>query len=176
MATTSCQSITSGRARGCRDSVGGVIDFYIGTKPTSSVWATDDEAGTITGITGFSAYTFSPNKNSGEWSETIESNLENGTVGYNQTCTMSFNKNEAALRTKVQILAQDNVCIIVRERSGKYFLLGKSEGMELSAGNGGSGRALTDLQGYTLTFSAMEKEPAFEVSATLITNSVVMDI
>lgn len=160
-------TITSGVARGCRNSSGGVIEFAIGSYPTESSWYTLDADNVITGFTttAVTTYHYIPNKNSANWSENIQVSLENGTVGFEQTAVMSFNRGDSALRNEVHLLAQNNVIIIAKERSGRYFLLGATEGCELSEGTGGSGTALTDLNGYTITLTAMENAPAYEVSA-----------
>ena len=163
-------TISSGIARGCRNSSGGIIELYIGSYPTEANWYTVDPDNIITGFTtsAVTLYHYVPNKNSASWSENIQVSLENGTVGYEQSAIMAFGRGDSKLRNQVSLLAQNNVSIIAKERSGRYFLLGATEGCELSEGTGGSGTALTDLNGYNLTFMAMENAPAFEVSSAAI--------
>ena len=161
-------TITTGRARGCRNSAGGVLDFVIGNHPGVADYFDVDSDNVITGITSFTGYTFVPTKNSSNWGEEIQVSLENGSVGYNQTAVMAFTRSDSALRNQVLLLAQTNTIIIVRERSGRYFLIGANEGAELSAGSGGSGTALTDLNGYNLTFMAAENAPAYEVDSSIV--------
>ena len=161
-------TITTGRARGCRNSSGGVLEFVIGNHPGVADYFDVDEDNVITGITSFTGYTFVPTKNSSSWTEEIQVSLENGSVGFSQSATMTFTRSDSALRNQVLLLAQANVLVIARERSGRYFLLGATEGCEISAGNGGSGTNLTDLNGQNLVFTAMENAPAYEVSASII--------
>lgn len=162
-------NIVSGQARGCRNSSGGVIGFIIGTHPQNTTWFTaTTDTQVITGMTGVSGFTYIPNKNSANWSEKISSSVENGSVGYEQTAAMSFTRSDSNLRNKVLLLSQNSTFVIAKERSGRNFLLGATDGCELSDGTGGSGTALTDLNGYGLTFTGMETAPAYEVSAAAL--------
>jgi hypothetical protein len=173
----SCSLLTSGWAKGCKDNAGGLkrvliantIDVVSFTEGTTGSLATP--TGEITAITmdaGAVFYEFVPNKMSSNWVENIQSNAQNGTIGYEQVLTMIFAKNEAAARNRVSLLGQSEVYIIVEDYNGKYFLLGEFNGCELTGGSSSSGTALSDLNGWTLTFTAMEPDPAKEVNADII--------
>ncbi len=168
----------AGISRACRDNAGGVRKFYIATVADfNDVSFDEDGAGTITGFTGtesLSAYTYSTNKNSSNFVENYQSSVENGTVGYEQVATLVFSKMEAAKRNQVLLLAQSDIIIIAEDRNGKYWLLGETEGVTLSGGNSQSGVALSDLNGYNLTFTGMEPSPAQEVSVTAL-ESILQD-
>lgn len=162
-------TITSGIAQGCRDNAGGVRNFIIGSVNLSTATVTaSGGTGTITSITNFSGYTFYPNKNSSDVVETYQVSLENGTVGYEQVINMSFAKMQAATRNQVLLLAQSDVWIIVEDRNGKFWLYGETEGCSLSGGNAGTGKVLTDKNGYLLTFTGLEGAPAQEVTAAAV--------
>ena len=47
-----------------------------------------------------------------------------------------------------------------------FFLLGQTRGLSLSGGQGQTGTAFGDLNGYTLTFTGQEPEPASELSGS----------
>lgn len=173
--------MTSGIAKGCKDSRGGiklvllanvseVTSFTEGVIGTSSV-----PSGEITGITMSGAsnyfYEYVPTKGSSNWVETIQSSIANGSAGFEQVLTMTFAKNEAAKRNQVALLAQGEVYGIVQDYNGKFFLLGQFNGMELSGGNGQTGTALTDLNGWILNFSANEPDPAREVASAAIVDN-----
>lgn len=166
--------ITSGIAQGCRNNAGGVKKFYIGSvNLTTATTVSSGGTGTITSFTSFSAYTFYPNKNSSDFVENYQVSIENGTVGYEQVVNMSFSKLQAATRNQVLLLAQGDLWIIVEDRNGKFWLLGEEEGMTLSGGNAGSGKVLTDKNGYLLTFTGMEGLPAQEVTAAAVSSVVL---
>jgi len=172
--------LTSGWAKGCKDNAGGLKRILLANKGdvvsfTEGVMAgsppSTDPSGEIITITMAalaSWYEFVPNKMSSNWVENIQANTQNGTIGYEQVLTMIFAKNEAAKRNQVALLGQGEVYAIVEDYNGKYFLLGEFNGVELTGGSSASGTALSDLNGWTLTLSAMEPEPAKEVTSTAI--------
>jgi len=166
--------LTGGIARGCRDSVGGIVEVYLGNYPTgytAQEWY-NSTGGTIDGISGLSCYTFVPNKNSSNWVENVNSSLENSTIGYEQVLTLVFAKNQAATRNTIKLLGQANVVAIIRDRQEKFWMLGAQDGLELNGGNSQSGTALNDLNGWTITLTGMEPQPAEEVASALISTIV----
>jgi len=170
-------TITSGIARGCRDNAGGVYQFYISNYPAGVTGLTDyvtlDSAEIITAFddtthTDIAFYEYIPNKNSSNVVENVQSSLENGTVGWEQVITMVFGKMDAAKRNQIKLMAAGNLLIIVKDKNGKYFMYGGEDACVLSGGNTGTGTALTDLNGYNLTFSAMEGHPGYEVEESAL--------
>ena len=171
--------LTSGIAKGCRDNSGGIKRVLIANKskvssiaPAQGAVGTPEDTGVITSITMASAsdyfYEFVPNKMSSNWVENIQSNLQNGTIGYEQVLTLMFAKNEAAKRNQIKLLGQAEVVVMVEDYNNKYWMLGEINGMELSGGNSGSGTALTDMNGWNITLTGMEHEPAREVDSTIV--------
>ncbi len=163
-------NLTSGIAKGCRDNAGGIVEAYIGNFPTGYTgnnWYEETD-GEVSAISGLSMYVFEPNKNSSNWVENIQSSLENGTIGYEQVITLVFAKNDAAKRNQIKLLGQANTVIIVRDKNEKYWMLGAQNGMELNGGNSASGTVLNDLNGWNITLSSGEPQPAFEVEASII--------
>jgi len=171
-------TITSGIARGCRDNAGGVYQFYISNYPAGvtglSDFATLDTDEIITAFDDtshpdISFFEYIPNKNSSNVVENVQTSLENGTVGFEQVVTMVFGKMEAAKRNQIKLMAAGNLLIIVKDKNGKYWLYGGNDACVLSGGNTGTGTGLTDLNGYNLTFTAMENSPAYEVDEAALT-------
>lgn len=169
--------LTSGWAKGCKDNAGGLKRILLANKgdvtsftegTTGSPAVPSGEIITITMAALASWYEFVPNKMSSNWVENIQANTQNGTIGYEQVLTMIFAKNEATKRNQVALLGQGEVYAIVEDYNGKYFLLGEFNGVELTGGSSASGTALSDLNGWTLTLSAMEPEPAKEVTADAV--------
>jgi len=173
-------TITEGIARGCRDNAGGVYQFYIASYPAGlSVSKTSPSGETYEEIVDIDTdssptifYEFIPNKNSSEFTETYQVSLENGTVGYEQKATMVFSKMEADKANQIKMLATGDVLVIIKDKNGRYFLMGENEGAQLSGGNAGTGKALTDLNGYSLELTAMEGSHADEIAGTSIVTSV----
>jgi hypothetical protein len=163
-------NLTSGISKGCRDNAGGIVEVLLGNFPsgyTGNEWY-NVTGGTVDSISGVSLYAFVPNKNSSSWSEEIQSTIENGSIGYAVSVNMVFAKNDADKRNAIKVLGEANLIAIVRDKNEKYWLLGPQSGLELSAGTGQSGVMLNDLNGWNITISGTEPQPAYEVSASII--------
>ena len=165
--------ITSGFTLGCRDNTGGIANLYILSGSITSV--TDASEGLISGITGSGEFfKFELFRQTSDFSEAITSTPENGTVFYEQTLNAVFFKLQSSTRNQVKVLAQNpNLKVIVETNNGtvdgvgRYWLLGEDRGMQLLSGTGATGTAFGDLNGYSLTFTGQEPNPASEVSGSL---------
>jgi len=156
-------------AQECRDATGGVIEFYIANKASvSAVTETNSYVSAITMSAGTTFYTYKTNKNAGSWSQPVMGSPNAGTIGYEHTASLVFSKNEAADINNIKLLARAQVVVIVRERSGRYYLLGQNEGLELSEGSFESGAVLEDPNGWTLVLKGAEANPAPEIDSTII--------
>ncbi len=165
--------ISAGMTRGCRTNAGGLVTLYISNAPTGitsvSDWATIDATTEI--VTSFSSvtwYEYTPNKTSSDFTETYQVSLENGTVGYEQKINAIFGKMSNEKRLQIKALTAGNFVMIAKDRNGKFWLLGADDSINVSAGSAGTGKALTDLNGYTLEFTATEGTPSYEVDESAI--------
>ena len=164
--------VTAGFTLGCRDNTGGIRNLYILSGSISSV---SGSTGYITSISGSGVfYKYELFRQTSDYSEAITSTPENGTVFYEQTANAVFFKLKSATRNQVSVLAKNpNLKVIVETNNGstdgigKFFLLGQENGVQLLSGTGQTGTAFGDLNGYNLTFTGQEPEPASEVSASL---------
>ncbi len=165
--------ITSGFTLDCNDSNGGIEKIFIANGPVESI---TEAAGTISAITvGGSALTpsdffaFEVPRQTSSFTETINVSNENGTVFYDQALTMILNKMEAAKRDQILLLSQNNEMVVVfKDNNSKYFSVGIQRGAYMTAGTSVSGVAYGDRNGYELTFSGMEEQPAFEVTGSIV--------
>jgi hypothetical protein len=164
--------LTSGIAKGCKDSIGGLITTYIANKKEVTGVTPDyltDTTGLITGCTLSAAtyfYEFEIPKVSSSYTDVPTAN--NYGCYFEQTLTIVIPKNAAAVRNKVQQLASGEYVVIVKDFNGKYFMLGEVNGVELNGGSGGSGTAAADLNGYTLTINGQSPIPVREVESSII--------
>jgi hypothetical protein len=60
--------------------------------------------------------------------------------------------------------------IIVLDNNGTYWLMGATNGVRLVSGDNGTGTALGDRNGYSLSFQAQESDPMPIVTATIPTS------
>jgi len=164
--------ITSGFTLGCRDNTGGIKNIYILSGSVDTV--TDISTGLIGSLTGSgSFYKFELFRQTSDFSEAITSTPENGTVFYEQTVNAVFFKLQSATRNQVRVLAKNpNLKVVVETNNGsedtvgKFFYLGEQNGLQLLNGTGQTGTAFGDLNGYNLTFTGQEPEPASEISGS----------
>ena len=164
--------LTLGRKEPCKDVVGGIKNVYFTDfGDFGTVTLTDDE---ITDMSGtFTAFKYEVKGNS-SLEQTVNASRENGTVFYEQTVNAVFFKLQSSTRNQVKVLAQNpDLKMIVETNNGsvdgvgRYWLLGEDRGMQLLSGTGATGTAFGDLNGYTLTFTGQEPNPASEISGSL---------
>jgi len=72
---------------------------------------------------------------------------------------------------ELKLLAAGRPHVFIVDQNDNVFLMGKENGADVTAGTVSTGNALGDFNGYNLTFTAMEKDPAnfVEVDATSAT-------
>lgn len=162
--------ITSGFTLGCRDNSGGIKNLYILSGSVDTI--VGDTSGLITSMSGSGIfYKFELFRQTSDYTETITSTPENGTIFYEQSVNAIFFKLQTATRNQMRVLAQNpNLKVIVQtnntDDTSTYAYLGQRNGLQLTGGTGATGTAFGDLNGYTLTFVGQEPEPASFVSAS----------
>ena len=162
--------ITSGFTLGCRDNVGSIKQIYILSGSVSSV--SDASEGLINAITGSgNFYTFELFRETSDYAENVTVAPENGTVVYEQTVNAVFFKMQTSTRNQIKVLAQNpDIKMIVEtnntDNTSKYVYVGEEYGVQLLTSAGGTGTLFGDRNGYTLTFTGREPNPAAFVSAS----------
>ena len=162
--------ITSGFTLGCRDNVGSIKNLYILSGSVTSV--SDASEGLINGITGSGVfYQFELFRETSDYSENVTVAPENGTVVYDQTVNAVFFKMQTSTRNQIKVLAQNPTIRMIVEtnnesNTSKYVYVGEDYGVQLLTSAGGTGTLFGDRNGYTLTFTGREPNPASFVSAS----------
>lgn len=164
-------AIVAGYALDCKDTVGGIKNLYI-TEQGNITAITENASGYVTAITKtggkkYFTYALEP-RGANSTTNNIQSDPKIGTVAYEQTISATFLKMNYETQFKLQQIIKNRTSIIVEMKSGQYFLFGSSFGMECTGGTGTSGAGLNEFNGYSLTFSGMEKVFAQEVDPTII--------
>lgn len=154
-------ALTQGYSLDCRDSLGGILEVFFIEK--GNVSAITEASGSVSAITkvvgkGFKKYELVPGTAS--LTETINANVQNGTVFYAQELTIVLNKLQTSTRNEILLLAQNTLLAVVKDNNDQTYLLGKVYGCNITGGNAATGTAQGDRSGYTLTFSASEKSLA----------------
>ncbi len=176
MSFSSCFT-SSNICKGCRDAVGGVKSVYvIAGCVTGTTENGDQEILTVGALSG-SVYQFQVEKNTSNFTETIQASLENGTVVYNQIVNLVFLKLQQSTRNQIKLLAQNtNLKVFVETNEGDIFYLGEDFGLALQTGTAETGTAFADRYGYTIVLEGFEKEPAKKLAGSLASTLVGLSL
>ena len=162
-------ALTQGYTLDCKDSIGGIkAVWFIAAGDVSAVTEVSGVVTAITKAAGKVFYKYQLVKNSSSLTENINANIQNGTIFYAQELAIMLNKMQANTRNEILLLAKNNLLAVVEDANGKYWLLGKQNGLDITAGSSATGTAQADKNGYALTFSGGEKELAPEVTSGII--------
>lgn len=167
-------ALTSSYTLDCRDSVGGIIEVYfIEAGNVSSVTEASGVVTAITKATGKVFRKYEQEIGNAFFVENLNSNVQNGTIYYQQELTIVCNRLQAATRNELLLLAKNRLMAVAKDANGSYWLLGKTRFLTSSAGSAATGTASGDRNGYTFTFTAMEPNLSPNVdsatAATLLT-------
>ena len=161
--------LTSGITLDCMDSLGGVKTAWVlgGTISSYTIDGTDE----ITGLTGTGTfYKFELPKDTANYVETDTVAPANGTVFYAQALTMQFHKRETAKRNQIKLLAKNrDLKVVFEDNNGKYWFVGLTRGAQMTAGTSNTGTNPGDANNYSITLTADEPAPAYELSGALST-------
>tara|TARA_R110000803_G_scaffold115919_1_gene184538 strand:+ start:747 stop:1310 length:564 start_codon:yes stop_codon:yes gene_type:complete len=164
--------IDLGRLEPCKDSVGGINAVYFinyGDFGAITYNATDEDV--IDSIAGTpSAYKFDVRGNS-SYVENIQSSRENGTTAFEQVLELTLKKITKEDHKTVKLLAFGRPNILVEDNNGNVFTVGLLNGTNVTGGTIVSGTAMADLNGYTLSFTGMERTPANFLNKTVATET-----
>ena len=161
-------ALSSGYALDCKDSSGGIVEVYFIEK--GNVTAINEASGVVTGLTkatGKRFWKYELPKETGALTETLTGNVQNGTVFYASELKVVVNKLSVAARNEIKLLAQNTLIAVAKDNNGKYWMVGKSNGIDLTTGTLGTGTAFGDRSGFDLTFAGSEPEPMVEVNSSI---------
>lgn len=170
--------LANGRALECRESIGGIRNIYFVNHNDMGAYTIDadgelDDLGAVS-----SAYKYELNPQGSDFDEAITVSEENGTVFYEQTINLMLpNLSKDALKN-LKILAQGRFQIFVEDNNineatgfGDVYLAGAYNGLTVTGGNIGRGKAYGDMSGYTLALVGREQRAAL----SLVPSTVVAD-
>lgn len=161
--------LTTGRALGCKKSVGGLKAIYFADYGT--LGAVTETAGEITAIAGTPDFFKYDIKGNSSLETTINSSRENGTTFYTQTLNLTLPVLDKATQEEIKLLSSSRPHVAIEDYNGNFFLVGLEHGAEVTGGTIVSGAAMGDLSGFTLTLEGQEVAPAPFVTSTVITDN-----
>jgi hypothetical protein len=174
----SCSNILFGyNSAGSCKIIGGVSTVYltnsenvvaVGTTGPSPV--TQINSFTM-GSTGDFFYAFKQIQETSSLTMTPTSNVQNFSLFYDCVLTLVFTDYTADLRYIVKTLSENNLVAVVELRSGELIYVGQELGLDLNGGEGGSGVAAGDRNGFSLTFRSVESAPPLTLDPTFAASS-----
>jgi hypothetical protein len=166
--------ISQGVTLGCSDGIGGIKTIYVlgatgATVPDVTSVSVTGTTGPITGITGAGTwFQFELKRNTSSLSQNVNKAFEAGTIFFEQVLTAVLYKYDQDKRNQLKVLGQnDQLQIVAIDQNDVQYYLGQVNGMYLSGGSAATGTALGDRNGFELTFTGQEQEPARVISGTL---------
>ncbi len=153
--------LTTGFTLGCLEGIGGVKEILIANYDDFESGITYDVAtGKIDGLPTATIYRYVPFRNSGSYVETVQKNLETGTLFFSQEVGWTFGKLAQDMRNEFLNVAKAKMVVFVRTNDDQILMVGIGEGAQLTAGTVQSGQQKADLMGYQVTLIAEELSPA----------------
>lgn len=167
-----CNTVTlNGINAKCDTSAGGIKRVMIIQKDDVTNISVDDTTGVVDTITLASGKFFVQwlfRKNTGSYTTSLSSDPAIGTQAVTTDLNLQFTKAEATKRLEIQSAINAAAVVIIEDMYGQYILLGKDNEVTVTAVNQQSGTAITDLNGYTLTFQDVSLELPHFVDASII--------
>lgn len=157
-----CNTVTLNGINGrCDTSAGGIKRVLIAQKDDVTNISVDTSTGvidTITMATGKYFVQWLFRKNTGNYTTALTSDPAIGTQAVTTDLNLQFTKAEATKRLEIQSAINAAAVVIIEDMYGQYILLGKDNEVSVTSVNQQSGTAVTDLNGYTLTFQDVSLE------------------
>lgn len=165
--------LNSGITKACRDAAPGLTTVYVTEFSNYTQGTITSASGIITNVASFlnsgkKFWTYELEMGVGSEVENINPDAKTGTLSIVPNLNFYIPKKQAAIAQQVMLLAQQDLLFIVKDRNGKYRLLGEEFGMRMVASTAPSGVAGNEQSGYVLAFSGEERKLANEVPSTLI--------
>jgi hypothetical protein len=161
-------ALTQAYSAACSKGIGGAEEAYI--IELENIKSTTVALGVVTALEKVTAkrfWKYQQLKETSYGKDTFTGNEANGSFFSTQEVGLVINRMHTAVRNEIVLLAMNRLVIVVKDNNGKFWMYGRRFGLQLSGGEGGTGTALADRNGYTLTFTGTEPEPAIEVEASI---------
>ena len=149
----------------CRDNVGGIKEIKVKTFNSALTgFALTSGQATLSGggLTGW--YTLQCEEATATATDSGTTSRENGTTMYAPTVNWVWNEKNAAILNEVEKYHGGTFHVAVKYNNGEVRVFGYENGLFCSSSVDESGTAYGDRNGYTLTFTGMEKIKAPHVT------------
>ena len=169
-------NITRGRLIDCKDTIGGLKAIYIAKSYSNNVSAAATINTTEMTTAGFATWSccggtvevfkYDLVQNLSSLTVTINSDNANGTTFFTQALSVTLQKIDHDMTNELRLMAYSRSQIFVQDANDNVFLLGIDNGCHVSGGTVITGVAKGDLNGYTIEWSAEEKNALIQLPAS----------
>lgn len=164
-----CNQTLTAILKDCNPSMGGISEVFLANKEdVKTVTLADGVIGTITMEEGKKFAKFQFPRNTGSMSSNYTIDPTTGVRFVTTDLVMLFNRMDTQKRVAINALAQNELVGIVKDANGKYWYLGYDEPLTATAGDGLTGTARADRNGYSVTLQDNSHEMPFEVKEEIV--------
>ncbi len=150
--------ITQGRAKECKDGIGGASVIYLFNYTEDPFTVSAGEA-TAINVLVTAVYKYDLSGDGHILDENVVSARDAGTTVNTQTITAILQKIDASTSAELNLVAKTTPIAVVKDRNGNHFAVGITDGIDFSiVANTGSAKG--DLNGYTITGVSTEQDLA----------------
>ena len=153
--------------------MGGIVEALIANH--ADVTTVTETAGKITAITMASSakfHRYQLPRNTGSLSSNYTIDDTTGAKFVASDLVLQVNRMDTTKRIEISALAQGELAVIVKDANGAYWFLGKDAPVKASAGDGLTGTARADRNGYSITLQDNSLELPLEVDAEIVDDLV----
>ena len=153
--------ISRGRLEPCKESVGGLNAIYFINKGALGTVVYDgSDTDVITSVgTGIAAFKFDV-RGASTYTETIQSSRATGSTTFDQALELQLVKLTKEDHKTIKLLVYGSPTVLIEDNNGNVFVAGLEHGLDVTGGTIVSGASMSEMSGYTLTFTGMERVPA----------------
>lgn len=163
-----CNQTLTAILKDCSPSMGGIVEVMLANKEdVQEVTVTEEMVSAIKMGTGkFTKFQFP--RNTGSMSSNYTIDPTTGVRFVTTDLVMVFNRMDTQKRVAIKALAENELVGIVKDANGKYWYLGHDEALTATAGDGLTGTARADRNGYSVTLQDNSHQMPYEVNPDII--------
>ena len=175
-------NLSAGRLVSCKYTLGGIKTIFIGqsyannavTNATFAVNGSDPLQIDTMGFANWSSantnvmtlYRYELRPNLSSMTVNVTANKDNGTTFYTQTLSVTLQKLDAAMNNELKLIGYARPQIFILDTNDNLWMMGATNGCDLTGGTIITGTAMGDMQGYTMEWTADEITPLWMVIKT----------
>lgn len=164
-----CNQTLTAILRDCSPSMGGIVEALFANKEdVQEVTLTEDMVNAITMASSKKFVKFQFARNTGSMSSNYTIDPTTGVKFVTTDLVLVFNRMETSKRVAIRALMQNDLVAIVKDANGKYWYLGYDEALNATAGDGLTGTARADRNGYSVTLQDNSHEMPYEVNSEIV--------